>query len=143
MVMADRTCVSCQKHNTKFTIVLLLKMICSSLIILLGHLVFHNCHVLFLESMSKSLRSIGAWLFDASSERLPDLFLDDSILSFQIPDAFYKSSFFHNYSMLLHDKDQMQQFLVNCFGFSVSSVLFLCSKKCVGNMHVQCAHTKQ
>jgi len=43
-------------------------------------------------------------------------------------DAFYKSSFFLNYSTLLYGGDQMQYLSVNCFGVYVSSVLVLCSK---------------
>ena len=62
------------------------------------------------------------------------------IRSLQMSDAFYKSSFFLNYSTLFYDGEQMQQLLVNCFGVRVSSVLLLCSKKnknCVGNVYTR------
>ena len=58
------------------------------------------------------------------------------IRSLQMSYAFYKSSFFLNYSTLLYG-EQMQQLSVNCFGVCVSPVLLLCSKICG-----HCVHTK-
>jgi len=46
-------------------------------------------------------------------------------------DAFCKPSFFLNNSTLLYDGEQLKQLLVHFFGACVSSVLLLCSKKCV------------
>ena len=54
----------------------------------------------------------------------------------QMSDAFYKSSFFLNYSTLLYG-EQTQQLSMNCFGVCVSPVLLLCSKICG-----HCVHTK-
>jgi len=51
-----------------------------------------------------------------------------------MPDAFYKSSFFLNYSTLLYDGDQRQQLSVNCFGVCVSF--------CVVKIYGHCVHTK-
>ena len=58
------------------------------------------------------------------------------IRSLQMSDAFYKSSFFLNYSTLLYGGDRMQQLFVGCFGICVSSVLILCNK----NMCTLCTH---
>jgi len=58
------------------------------------------------------------------------------IRSLQMSDAFYKSSFFLNYSTLLYGVDRMQKLLVSCFGICVSSALLLCSK----NMWTLCTH---
>jgi len=41
-------------------------------------------------------------------------------------DAFYKSSFFLNYSALLSDGDQMQWLLVNCFCVRLSCTAHHC-----------------
>jgi len=60
------------------------------------------------------------------------------IRSLQVSDAFYKSSFFLNYSTLLYG-DQMQWMSVNCFGVCVSPVLLLCSK----NTWTLCTHQAQ
>ena len=58
------------------------------------------------------------------------------IRSLQMSDAFYKSSFFLNYSTLLCGGDRMQLLFVSCLGICVSSVLLLCSK----NMWTLCTH---
>jgi len=57
------------------------------------------------------------------------------VRSLQMSDAFYKTSFFLNYSALLYDGDQMLQLFMNYFGICVSSVLLLCSKK---NVYTVC-----
>ena len=57
------------------------------------------------------------------------------IRSLQMSDAFYKSSFFLNYSTLLYG--EQMQLSVNCFGVCVSPVLLLYSKICG-----HCVHTK-
>jgi len=60
--------------------------------------------------------------------------------SLQMSDAFYKFSFFINYSQHLYDGDQLQWLLVHCFSVRISSVLLMCSKK--KKMCVQCIRTK-
>ena len=60
------------------------------------------------------------------------------IRSLQMSDAFYKSSFFLNYSTLLCGGDQMQ-LSVNCFGVCVSSVGYcFCVVKICGH----CVHIR-
>jgi len=51
------------------------------------------------------------------------IFINFFIQSLQMSDAFYKSSFFLNYSMFLYDGAQLQYLLGNCFGVRVSSAL--------------------
>jgi len=59
------------------------------------------------------------------------------IQSFQMSDAFCKSSFFLNFLMLLYDDDQLIQLLMRCNSVCISSVLFLCN-----NENLLCAALK-
>jgi len=53
------------------------------------------------------------------------------IRSLQMSDAFYKSSFFLNYSTLLYAGDQLQYILVHCFGVRlISNCLCVVKNEC-------------